>query len=119
VVAESARQASAGLAASEEQPVGRPEHSRGGRRQGAMLQCRRALKPDGLFLSALWGGNTLQVRADRDRAGHSLGDLLTRSWRLRLFSGLPTRDGVRGCPSARRLGQPRAGNAAMPPGGAC
>ena len=26
-----------------------------------MVQCRRALKPDGLFLSAMWGGNTLQV----------------------------------------------------------
>lgn len=31
-------------------------------RQGAMVQCRRALKPDGLFLSAMWGGSTLQVR---------------------------------------------------------
>ena len=30
-------------------------------RQGAMVQCRRALKPDGLFLSAMWGGSTLQV----------------------------------------------------------
>ena len=29
--------------------------------QGMMVQCRRALKPDGLFLSAMWGGNTLQV----------------------------------------------------------
>lgn len=24
-----------------------------------MAQCRRALKPDGLFLAALWGGDTL------------------------------------------------------------
>lgn len=29
--------------------------------QGAMAQCRAALKPDGLFLSALLGGETLQV----------------------------------------------------------
>ncbi len=29
--------------------------------QGAMIQCRQALKPDGLFLSAFWGGDTLQV----------------------------------------------------------
>ncbi|KAK9917381.1 hypothetical protein WJX75_003779 [Coccomyxa subellipsoidea] len=27
---------------------------------GAMIQCRQALKPDGLFLSAFWGGDTLQ-----------------------------------------------------------
>lgn len=26
-----------------------------------MIQCRQALKPDGLFLSAFWGGDTLQV----------------------------------------------------------
>ena len=25
-----------------------------------MTQCRRALKPDGLFLAAMWGGQTLQ-----------------------------------------------------------
>ena len=30
--------------------------------QGAMTQCRRALKADGLFLACMWGGNTLQVR---------------------------------------------------------
>ena len=30
--------------------------------QGAMTQARRALKPDGLFLAAMWGGNTLQAR---------------------------------------------------------
>jgi hypothetical protein len=28
--------------------------------QGCMAQCRRALRPDGLFLAALWGGDTLQ-----------------------------------------------------------
>ena len=28
--------------------------------QGVMTQCRQALKPDGLFLSAMLGGNTLQ-----------------------------------------------------------
>ena len=27
--------------------------------QGMMAQCRRALRPDGLFLAALWGGDTL------------------------------------------------------------
>ena len=27
--------------------------------QGAMMQMRRALKPDGLFLAAMWGGDTL------------------------------------------------------------
>ena len=31
------------------------------REQGAMTQCRKALKPDGLFLANMWGGNTLQV----------------------------------------------------------
>jgi hypothetical protein len=29
--------------------------------QGAMAQCRMALKPDGLFLAAMFGGETLQV----------------------------------------------------------
>lgn len=29
--------------------------------QGAMAQCRLALKPDGLFLAAMFGGETLQV----------------------------------------------------------
>jgi len=28
--------------------------------QGAMTQCRRALRPDGLFLASMWGGNTIQ-----------------------------------------------------------
>ena len=27
-----------------------------------MAQCRHALKPDGLFLAAMFGGQTLQVR---------------------------------------------------------
>ena len=27
--------------------------------QEAMTQCRRALRPDGLFLSVMWGGDTL------------------------------------------------------------
>ncbi len=52
-----------------------------------MLQCRRALKPDGLFLSALWGGNTLQVPADRVwvQNWHSLLDMFASSWRQTLF----------------------------------
>jgi len=29
--------------------------------QGLMFQCRMALRPDGLFLAALFGGETLQV----------------------------------------------------------
>lgn len=28
--------------------------------QGAMTQCRKALKPDGLFIAAMFGGDTLQ-----------------------------------------------------------
>ncbi len=28
--------------------------------QGALAQCRAALKPDGLFLGAMFGGSTLQ-----------------------------------------------------------
>lgn len=27
-----------------------------------MFQCRHVLKPDGLFLAAMFGGQTLQVR---------------------------------------------------------
>lgn len=30
--------------------------------QGALTQCRKALKPDGLLLGALLGGESLQVR---------------------------------------------------------
>ncbi|KAK9837273.1 hypothetical protein WJX81_002822 [Elliptochloris bilobata] len=37
---------------------------------GAMVQCRRALKPDGLFLSAMWGGSTLQEL----RIAHTLAE---------------------------------------------
>jgi len=42
---------------------------------GVMAQCRRALKPDGLFLSALLGGETLEglriacARAELEREG--------------------------------------------------
>jgi SAM-dependent methyltransferase len=36
---------------------------------GQMIQCRRALKPDGLFLAGLFGGQTLQeLRASRAEA---------------------------------------------------
>ena len=38
--------------------------------QGCMAQCRRALKPDGLFLAALWGGDTLQEL----RIAHALAE---------------------------------------------
>lgn len=31
--------------------------------QGLMAQCRFALRPDGLFLAAMLGGDTLQVGA--------------------------------------------------------
>ena len=33
--------------------------------QGVMAQCRHALRPDGLFLAAMFGGHTLQVRRRR------------------------------------------------------
>lgn len=35
-----------------------------------MTQCRRALKPDGLFLAALFGGDTLQEL----RMAHALAE---------------------------------------------
>lgn len=37
-----------------------PLHCIGCCPQGAVAQCRRALKPDGLLLSALLGGDSLQ-----------------------------------------------------------
>lgn len=36
---------------------------------GALVQIRRALKPDGLFLAAVFGGNTLQEMRDSFAAG--------------------------------------------------
>lgn len=41
--------------------------------QGVMFQCRHVLKPDGLFLAAMFGGQTLQVR----RCGLKLALLLS------------------------------------------
>ena len=41
-----------------------------GAAQGCMAQCRRVLKPDGLFLAALWGGDTLQEL----RIAHALAE---------------------------------------------
>lgn len=38
--------------------------------QGAMTQCQKALKPDGLFLAAMFGGETLQEL----RIAHSLAE---------------------------------------------
>jgi SAM-dependent methyltransferase len=38
---------------------------------GALVQIRRALKPDGLFLAALFGGETLQELRDAFAAGES------------------------------------------------
>lgn len=47
---------------------------------GALLQIKRALKPDGLFLAAMLGGETL----------HELRDVFTRT-ELELFGGLSPR----------------------------
>ena len=38
--------------------------------QGAMTQCRKALKPDGLFIAAMFGGDTLQEL----RIAHALAE---------------------------------------------
>jgi SAM-dependent methyltransferase len=37
--------------------------------QGALAQIRRALKPDGLFLGAMLGGQTMQVRGEARGGG--------------------------------------------------
>ncbi|GMH03135.1 hypothetical protein Nepgr_004974 [Nepenthes gracilis] len=46
---------------------------------GAMIQCRLALKPDGLFLAAILGGETLNPRLSPLAQVRDAGNLLTRA----------------------------------------